>query len=613
MPLKKSLILTVVHIFIFFLFLLLIADQLFLSFSWAGDITEITLNWGDGTKCTISKNQKWINKPIVDSKGKRNILYQKDWLDDNGDLHTWYDPETGIHHVYKNKNPKDCTIEQSHKYSDGTKEKTTFSPPDTGSSLNVIAEGTTVPANERFKLYTPPDTRVILEDGEKDTQGQAWENALIRYIAKFDFPPDKTSSNIHYTINNCSWRFIPPAGFKEKSHNGFDVVYSGFAIPSSGPETFENDKYPSKIECRLIYSREEQTAEPNGPDGRSQNVMISRTYSYQTAPFCIRVADKKAPHEVTIDIPSRVYAGSALKNLKIRVKDNNPNITVNNSEMSGTLTFNPPGIFEVPGQETSNITFNYENLVLVKDFGSGDKADKYWSESEFVKNEGGRFPFYFRGTLVPVTEVNDGYQNSTGETEKTEQAISVLDNLLPNILLKVKATNLVKERYFPGCHGDFGPGETDLAAAMQKNQDFSDTQGEWVYKIDNGMLTEDARITFQVIAWDNIRRVQLNSALGDAHIKNIEYAFFNSGLDNDGVWENAGFNIHPDNNHGVITYPLTQLWRRPRKNVQLKIRVTDNADYNYEESGAAAQPFNQRTLTLIFDITDTRQHRSTIE
>lgn len=605
---KKKILL---KIFIFFLFEIIFI-VLPLTASQSKELKTITLKWGDGNKCEISKNQKWLQKPIVDSKGTRNILYLEDWLDDQGDLHTWYDPETGINHVYQTKNPSECTIKQTHEYTNGDEEKTNFTPPDTGTNFNVISEGSTVSQNERFAIYLPPDTRVILETGEKEANGNAWEGSPIRYLAKFDFPPDKDSSKVRYTINDCAWRFIPPSGFEEKKYNGFDVIYSGFYIPSSGDDTYETDKYKSQVECRLIYSREEDSAEPDGPDGSSQKVVVSRTYSYQTVPSSIRVIDKQPPSDVKVSIPSQVFAGSVLTDLNITVKDNNPNITVDNSQMSGTLTFNPPGIFEVEGQENSNITFDYESIAEVKDFGSGDKPEKYWSESRFVKNGGGKFPFYFRGKLTPITAVDDGYGNSTGEQEKPEQTISVIDNLLPNMLLKVSANNIIGAKYFPGKTGDSGTGESDLGEAMKRNPDYSDNEQEWMYKISKSIFTEDTRLTFQIVAWDNIRRVQLNSDLGDAHIKNIQYAFFNSGLDIDGQWQDMEFRIHPDNAHGVITYPMTKMWRRPKQNIQLKIKVTDNADYDYEENDVPPQNSNQRTLTLVFDIVDTQQSSTTL-
>ncbi|PKK89809.1 MAG: hypothetical protein CVV64_12345 [Candidatus Wallbacteria bacterium HGW-Wallbacteria-1] len=581
------------------------------SFPVLAALKKMVIDWGDGTTTKVDSSGKWLQKPIEDVKGKRNILYRDDWMTDDGEVHTWYDPQTGINHVYRTKDPSKCTVKQTHYFDDGEEAETEFTPPETNTAFNVVGDGSTVDSSERFTLFSPK-TSVDTEDGTKQLDGAAYEAAPTIFEAGFSYPPDKDSSKVHYTLMDVDWEFIPPAGFDKKKEKGNGITYDGFVIPSSGIDTFETDKFKSSVQYRLLYAREEERSQPDGPDGTSQNVTVSKTIAISSPEVPVRIIDLKEPSNVDIQLPEKAFSGAFLETLDVKIKDNNPNLTIENSNMKCKLTFTPTGVVEIPdAPDTSLIELAKDNMVSVTQFGEGkEKAEDYWSETLFRKEKAARVPLYFRGVLLPVVEADDGLGNSTGEVEKTDKAMAIFDDRLPNLVLEI-SSGVGPTRYVPAGSGDVGGGEADLAGASQRNGEFMDQQTDWTYSIDAPLISEDTRMTFRIVAWDNIRRVQLNSALQDCHIKAVAYRF-SSGSSASQEFRQVSFTPNTPQQHFVTTVPFSNMWRSPEKNVSLVIQVADQADQDYGQSIPSAPAPNTRTLTINFDVVDTLQSRSTI-
>jgi len=362
----------------------------------------------------------------------------------------------------------------------------------------------------------------------------------------------------------------------------------------------------------MLYAREEERSQPDSPEGTSQNVTVSKTYAITSADIPVRIIDLNIPSSVDIQLPQQAFAGGYLESLDVKVKDNNPNLTVENSNMTCKLTFTPTGVVEIPdASDTSLIELNRENMASVTPFGQGKKkAEDYWSETLFRKENAARIPLYFRGVLTPITETDDGFGNSTGEVERTENAMAVLDDRLPNIVVEISSSAGLT-RYFPAKSGDSGGGETELAPATERNGEFQDQQADWSYRITSPIVAEDTRMTFKILVWDNIRRVQMNSALPDCHIKAVAYKF-TSGNASSSDYKQVSFTPNSPQQHFVTTSPFGNMWRSPETDAQLIIQVADQADFAYDQSVPGAPAPNTRTMTITFDVVDTRQSRTSL-
>lgn len=594
---------------------------------------SVRVEWGDGSdSITVSSGGEWQRGNVVDESGAKEVLYRREWLNDNGELTSWYDVESGkLGHSFR-RDPSTCRVKITPLADDGGGDEVSFTPP--GSGTDTALDSFAAPLSEQFTIIPP---RVNIPDGEggyRLSEG-ALEDVANEFKAVWDFPDDtRLGTPYRYEQLGITWRFTSPTHLEPRDYSGWSVSADMFRVPSSGPDTYHTDPFRSFVCLRLDYSREENRDSFRGADGQLKEIKVFKPWFHQTEPVPVMVQDTTPPSHTGCNLEvaqqdersTRIrFSGQPISAIEVVVKDNNPNLSpeVNRVRSTVSLTAVPGSDDVLCGPFAVHFDPARPDDHMVKLAGSGTDENEYYSLT-MMRNtpdmaqgdEEWQFPLHYRGRLYPVLETYDGACPEPAVRQM--RPLWIIDPVRPNLFIQITDGRRVDITVPGQVPAGSGSGFNEPGEIQAINAVFDENSQDWQYTIPDKVFFENTRLFFKVYARDNISRAGVVDPVPQGHIASLQTSF-----DRGRTWKNLQSQPGAGEwESWLVSSTFERIFRKKDEQVTVIVRAEDMAaepesslagsDTDGSADMTALQP-NVRVLWVTFTISDTHMVRESLK
>ncbi len=596
---------------------------------------NVRVDWGDSSDpITVAPGGEWHRGSVVDESGAKEVLYRREWLNDRGELTSWYDVESGkLGHSFS-RDPSTCRVKITPLSGDGRGgDEVSFTPP--GSGADTALDSFTAPLSEQFTII-PPRVRIPDGDGGFMLSEGALEDVANEFKSVWDSPDDtRLGSPYRYEQMGVTWWFSSPTHPELLELNGWSVSADLFRVPSSGADTYLSDPFRSFFSLRLDYSREENRDSFRGADGQLKEIKVFKPWFHQTEPVPVMVYDTTPPPQtgcnLEVDLqdersPRIRFSGQPITGIEVAVKDNNPNLSPEVNRVRSTVSLLPsPGSGDVLcGPFSVRFDQTRSDMHTVRLVGSGTDERGYYSLT-LMRNtpdmagdgEIWQFPLHYRGRLYPVMETYDGACEEPALRQM--RPLWIIDPVRPNVFLRITDNRRVDVTVPGQVPAGSGQGLSDPSEIQAINTSFEENSQDWQYTIPDQVFFENTRLFFRAYVRDNIGRVGEVDPVPDGHIASVQIS-----LDRGRNWKSLAAQPGTGEWDGwLVSGAFERIFREKNERVTVVVRVEDmaavpEASLPGSSTGDASadmtafQP-NVRLLWVTFGISDTHMVRESLK